>query len=468
VNSIKSAAVLGIVAAIGVALFMKMNGGPEPEPPEEFAGSWGPPAVEMSPPGAGFPAGPSGGLSDATDESMRGEYRSAPAPFPADHRFSAPQKPGTMERQFLNGPTGETALPRGPMDPETGPQRDLGSETVSSERTPDDSASRAAPGASSPAANGADGPAARAPVWADVREESAADGTAAESAGASSWPTGSPGEATLHGSAASSAPGGGLSDSPAGGAGPADHSPAGSPFSLARSAAEEILDRGDLAQAHLLLSRWYDDPSLSDGERGELVSLLGQLAGTVIYSTEHHLEPAYQVQGGETLEAVAERYRVPWQLLARINGLASPEDAERAGTLKVIRGPFSAWINLTRREMVLMVGGYYAGRFRVGVGSERPDLEGNWVVRHKAINPTYYGRDRVIDAEDPGNPLGEYWLGLAGAQDHDTVAPFGIHGTYDATSLDRDDPRGYIRLAPEDIRDVYDILSVGSRVTIRR
>ena len=44
-------------------------------------------------------------------------------------------------------------------------------------------------------------------------------------------------------------------------------------------------------------------------------SLLGQLAGTVIYSTEHQLEPARVVKPGETLETIAKEYNVPWQLL---------------------------------------------------------------------------------------------------------------------------------------------------------
>jgi LysM repeat protein len=239
-------------------------------------------------------------------------------------------------------------------------------------------------------------------------------------------------------------------------------------FAAARQSAEEALSRGHLAETHLLLSRWYGDPTLSLDDERQLIDLLGQLAGTVIYSTEHLLEPAYQVQAGETLETIAEKYRIPGQLLARINGLDLPHDVAPGQALKVVRGPFSAIISLEKRELALMVGGYYAGRFRVGLGAERSNMEGHWVVRHKAINPTYYGRDRVIDADDPSNPLGEHWIGLGSAEEEGTVQPFGIHGTYDPQSLDRDDPRGYIRLSPSDARDVHDILSIGSKVVIRK
>ena len=54
-------------------------------------------------------------------------------------------------------------------------------------------------------------------------------------------------------------------------------------------------------------------------------SLLGQLAGTVIYSTEHQLEPATRREARRNLETIAKEYNVPWQLLAKINGIPSPD-----------------------------------------------------------------------------------------------------------------------------------------------
>ena len=77
-------------------------------------------------------------------------------------------------------------------------------------------------------------------------------------------------------------------------------------------------------KAHYQLSRWYDDPNLNPQEQQHLNELLDQLAGTVIYSTQNLMEPACEVQQGETLERIAQRYNVPWQLLAKINGIDDP------------------------------------------------------------------------------------------------------------------------------------------------
>ena len=47
-NSFKPLAIVAILAAIGVGLYLKINSMPAPEPPPDFSGSWGsPPQIDM-------------------------------------------------------------------------------------------------------------------------------------------------------------------------------------------------------------------------------------------------------------------------------------------------------------------------------------------------------------------------------------------------------------------------------------
>ena len=237
-------------------------------------------------------------------------------------------------------------------------------------------------------------------------------------------------------------------------------------------AVRKKLDEGKLAEAHLALSTLYGNPDLPADQAKQINALLDQLAGTVIYSRRHYLEPAYVTQQGDTLEKVAQKYSIPWQLLARINGLMPPgapnTDSPAKGQplppgmeLKVVRGPFEAVVHLDKHELALMVQNCYAGRFPIGVGRDQPKLDGNYTVRDKAINPTYYGPDGVtINPNDPRNPLGGAWIGLT-----DRI---GIHGVSDPQAVGRDDNRGTIGVGDRDLQDLYGILSVGSRVTIVR
>lgn len=231
-------------------------------------------------------------------------------------------------------------------------------------------------------------------------------------------------------------------------------------FAASFAAIVVMLDQGRSADAHLELSKWYDDPRLSQMEQQQVGELLDRLAGTVIYSRQHLLEPPYEVQAGDSLEKIAQKYQVPWELLAKINGISDPNAVQPGEQLKVIRGPFSAIIRLSQFRLTLVVNGRYAGWFPVGVGRDQSTPEGEFAVRGKQPNPVYYGPDQMIGADDPNNPLGERWIDLGNR--------LGIHGTIDPASIGREESRGCIRLTPRDVEDVYDILSVGSQVRIVR
>lgn len=220
------------------------------------------------------------------------------------------------------------------------------------------------------------------------------------------------------------------------------------------------LDEGKLAETHLLLSPLFADPRLSPQQLQEVSDLLSQLAGTVIYSQQHVLEPAYTVQPGDTLERIAAGYNIPPRLLSRINLIPDGEQPPPGKQLKVLRGPFSALVYLQRYELVLMLGDRYAGRIPIGIGGDHLRLEGDYEVRAKTVNPAYYGRDIFIAADDPNNPLGELLVDLGNQ--------IGLHGTNDPNGLGRYGGRGAIRLKNDDMEDLFRILSVGSHVAIRR
>lgn len=230
--------------------------------------------------------------------------------------------------------------------------------------------------------------------------------------------------------------------------------------------AEKRLAKGELAEVQLALSRLYGEPELTAEEARQLIELLDQLAGSVIYSRRHLLEPPYVVKQGDSLQSIAQSYNVPWQLLAKVNGVRDPERLAPGTQLKVLRGPFEAVVSLERFELALMLGGRYAGRFPIGIGRDNPQLEGAYSVRKKLVQPAYRGPDREFAAGDPNNPLGKLAIELA-----DRLA---IHGTNDIKNLRRAESPGTICLGPRDIEDLYDILTAGSeaavasRVTIRR
>jgi hypothetical protein len=218
------------------------------------------------------------------------------------------------------------------------------------------------------------------------------------------------------------------------------------------------LDKGQLSQAHQLLSKWHGDPSLTPAEAEQLETLLGQLAGTVVYSTEHHLEQARVVKAGETLDTIAKEYDVPWRLLAKINSISSPDQVRPGQELKVIRGPFSAVVDMDRKQLTLMLGDRYAGKFGVAIPEGISLSEGAWeVVDTLSISQQGQAqRSLVLNRLDVTGSQAQSGLLLGAVQ----VDQLRQRGSQPQSPV--------VGLAPVDADEVADILSIGSRVVIRR
>jgi LysM repeat protein len=234
-------------------------------------------------------------------------------------------------------------------------------------------------------------------------------------------------------------------------------------YASARLKAQAALDRGELAEALQLLSAWYDDPSLTEAEKTALDTLLGQLAGSVIYEgpPAHRLEKPYTVQAGETLPQIADKYDVPTQLLAKINGIADPSKLQAGQELKVIRGPFSAIVDLSERKMTLMLDRRYAGKFPIEIDPAATIEEGQWKVDQKLLTPGGGGlyaqaaggtEDHSLLLVNPANPATQTILVRGPGNDLVSGQP--------ATRI--------IRLKTGDVNDLYDILSEKSRITVRK
>jgi LysM repeat protein len=228
------------------------------------------------------------------------------------------------------------------------------------------------------------------------------------------------------------------------------------------------LDRQELARAHQLLSQWYGDPSLTPVEAEKVETLLGQLAGTVVYSTEHQLEPAYVVKSGDTLETIAKQYEVPWQLLAKINGIPAADQVRPGQELKVVRGPFTAVVDLGRSQLTLMLDGRYAGKFPVTVPSAAAVSEGQWLVDQKLVVPSASVAQSAY-APAPAAVVRAIMLrGDAAAGQAASASTLTMIASGGVVVNSLAGTPAIIRVSPQDAEELSDILSVGSRVVIRR
>ena len=160
---------------------------------------------------------------------------------------------------------------------------------------------------------------------------------------------------------------------------------------------------------------------------------------------------------GETLDDIASTYQVPAALLAKINGLDRATPLEAGTPLKVVEGPFSAIVDISERELRLMLKQRYAGRFDIEIDPDCSVEDGQWVVDQKPLSPSGgYGASEGVARS----------LVLAKRAGGGLVAV--VRGAASADDIATEPRHRMIRLNAGEINDVFDILSVGSRVTIRR
>ena len=215
--------------------------------------------------------------------------------------------------------------------------------------------------------------------------------------------------------------------------------------------------KDQLKEALSTLSIFYSTPNLSGEQRSELLSRLDPLAAEVIYSGKHLLESPHRVTSDETLVKIADRYEVPWQLLANINHVRDPIAILPGTELKVVRGPFRAEVDMRINELTLFLNDMYAGRFPIAIGNDPAPRPGTYTVQDKQSSKVFYdAAGSALPPGSPNNPYGDAWIDLGGN--------LCIHGSPHAG---KPTDRGCISLAGDFADDLYGILSHGSTVTIK-
>lgn len=220
---------------------------------------------------------------------------------------------------------------------------------------------------------------------------------------------------------------------------------------------QQLIEAGRDAEAYQLLATAYTQNA---SDRPRFQELLDKVAQRIYFTPQPQMEPPHEIQPGDQLRKIASKYHMSWQYLSKLNQV----DARKirpGKKLKVFQGPFSATVDLSDFELVIFLSGKYVKRYSVGTGKDNTSPIGEFTVKEKLENPTYYGPEgNVMAADDPKNPLGERWIDIGNS--------FGIHGTIEPDSIGKSESAGCIRMRNDDVAEVYDLLTVGSTVVIQR
>ena len=124
-------------------------------------------------------------------------------------------------------------------------------------------------------------------------------------------------------------------------------------------------------------------------------------------------------------------------------------------------------VSLSQRKVRLIRHGRVIRTYPIAIGQPAyPTPTGEYEINDKQKDPVWYPPDSPWAAElssipaGPGNPLGTRWIG--------TSAPaIGLHGTYADYSVGQAASHGCMRMHIKDVEALYDLVTIGMKISIR-
>ncbi len=166
----------------------------------------------------------------------------------------------------------------------------------------------------------------------------------------------------------------------------------------------------------------------------------------------------YEVKSGDTLTAIAKKFNTTVGLLKKSNGLNS--NLIRIGRrLKVVTAKVSIIVDKSQNILTLKINDEIIKVYPCSTGEFNITPLGKFKIENKLVNPVWFKTGAVVPPESPENILGTRWMGF-------NSSGYGIHGTTEPESIGKQITAGCIRMYNKDVEELYDIVPVGTEVTI--
>ena len=166
----------------------------------------------------------------------------------------------------------------------------------------------------------------------------------------------------------------------------------------------------------------------------------------------------HEVKVGDSLGKLSKQYNTTVELIKKNNNLKN--DIIRVGQrLRIWTKPFSVLVNKSQNILILKAGDEVVKIYHVSTGTNNSTPVGTFKITTKLVDPVWFKSGAVIPPESPENVLGSRWMGF-------DLSGYGIHGTTMPQSIGQQVTAGCVRMLNREVEELYDLLPVGTEVTI--
>ena len=205
-----------------------------------------------------------------------------------------------------------------------------------------------------------------------------------------------------------------------------------------------------------------------EAEAVELERELGRLSAEIYFTPRPGPDKiVHAVKEGDSLARLADRYVCPVALIMRANGVKDANRIRPGQTLVFPDHPkFAVTVSKSKNTLLLTLDGKFFKRYVVGTGANAKTPAGTWKMVDREEHPGWWKDGRMIPYGDPQNILGTHWLALEPTGDTPRVSGYGIHGTWDNSTLGKQSSAGCIRMRNADVEELYVLLPRGTPVLV--
>jgi len=166
----------------------------------------------------------------------------------------------------------------------------------------------------------------------------------------------------------------------------------------------------------------------------------------------------YTVKVGDNLTKIASFYGVTPGTVQITNRLKS--DRIRPGQrLTIMHEAWSIVVDKSQNILILKAGENIVRQYQVATGTDKSTPAGDFKIVNRLVDPTWYYEGVVAPAGSPDNPLGTRWLGF-------DLEGYGLHGTTNPDQIGEYATLGCVRMHNHDIEEVFELVPVGTVVSV--
>jgi LysM repeat protein len=202
--------------------------------------------------------------------------------------------------------------------------------------------------------------------------------------------------------------------------------------------------------------------------RREVEERLGKVNTELVFSPVSMPEKTeYVVQSGDFLGKIAKKFGTTVEMIQKGNKLANPNVVKLGDRLWLLQGKFRILVSKKRNELTLFFNEEFFKKYSVSTGKDGKTPEGTFKITDKSVEPVWWRPDgKEVPYGNPENILGTRWMTLRATGETADVRGYGIHGTWDETSIGKAESAGCIRMRNKDVEELYTLVPGDAPVEI--